>query len=136
MSFRTDENNRFRGRGDFSIVFRPESIISFSAERLFPSPRNHYFLGPESAALRDSSLKTARAWALKESMMALFCYCYEQSARKHFRWWHNWATRSRLQPMIEKARMIKRRFEKYRYLPQAPRHQRRQRVSQLKDSMG
>ena len=43
--------------------------------------------------------------------MAFFGYFYERPARKHFRWWHNWATRSRLHPMIEKARMIKRRFE-------------------------
>ena len=41
----------------------------------------------------------------------MFTYIYERPARKHFRWWHNWATRSRLRPMIEKARMIKRRFE-------------------------
>src|SRR5438552_2431134 len=65
----------------------------------------------EFAALRDSNLKTARAWALKESMMAFFGYYYERPARKHFRWWHNWAVRSRLKPRIEKARMIKRRFE-------------------------
>ena len=26
--------------------------------------------------------------------------------RKHHRWWHNWAVRSRLRPMIDKARMI------------------------------
>jgi hypothetical protein len=63
------------------------------------------------AALRDSNLKTARAWALKVAMMAFFSYFYERPARKHFRWWHNWATRSRLRPMIEKARMIKRRFD-------------------------
>jgi transposase len=28
----------------------------------------------EFATLRDSALKTARAWALKESMMAFFSY--------------------------------------------------------------
>ena len=65
----------------------------------------------EFAALRNSNLKTARAWALKESMMALFGYIYERPARKHFRWWHNWAVRSRLRPMIEKARMLHRRFD-------------------------
>lgn len=65
----------------------------------------------EFAALRDSGLKTARAWALKEAMMAFFAYIYARPARKHFRWWHNWAVRSRLQPMIEVARMLKRRFE-------------------------
>ncbi len=65
----------------------------------------------EFAELRKSELKTARAWALKETAMALYSYIYERPARKHFRWWHNWAVRSRLQPMIEVARMLKRRFE-------------------------
>jgi transposase len=65
----------------------------------------------EFAELRTSELKTARAWALKETAMALYSYVYERPARKHFRWWHNWAVRSRLQPMIEVARMLKRRFE-------------------------
>jgi transposase len=45
------------------------------------------------------------------SGMALFDYHYERPARKHFRWWHGWAVRSRLKPMIEVARMLKRRFE-------------------------
>lgn len=65
----------------------------------------------EFAELRNSELKTARAWALKETAMTLYSYIYERPARKHFRWWHSWAVRSRLQPMIEVARMLKRRFE-------------------------
>jgi transposase len=63
------------------------------------------------AELRNAELKTARAWALKETGMALFSYVYEGPAKKHFRWWYNWAVRSRLQPMIEVARTLKRRFE-------------------------
>lgn len=65
----------------------------------------------EFAALRESNLKTARAWALKEAAMALFAYIYERPARKHFRWWHGWAVQSRLEPMIGVARMLKRRLE-------------------------
>jgi transposase len=65
----------------------------------------------EFAELRDSGLKTARAWALKEAMMAFFTYIYERPALKHFRWWHNWAVRSRLPPMIDVARTLKRRFD-------------------------
>jgi transposase len=61
--------------------------------------------------LVSSELKTARAWALKETAMGLFNYVYEGPARKHFRWWYNWAVRSRLQPMKEVAGMLKRRFE-------------------------
>src|SRR5258708_5474811 len=63
------------------------------------------------AQLRQSELKTARAWALKETAMAFFNYVYEKPARKHFQWWYNWAVRSRLEPMKEKAAMLKRRFE-------------------------
>lgn len=65
----------------------------------------------EFGELRRSHLKTARAWALKEQAMVLWDYRYEKPARKHFAWWYRWATHSRLQPMIDKARMLKRRLE-------------------------
>jgi transposase len=65
----------------------------------------------EFGELRRSKLRTARAWALKEQAMVLWDYHYEGSARKHFRWWYNWATHSRLQPMIDKARMLQGRLE-------------------------
>ncbi len=65
----------------------------------------------EFAKLKQSELKTARAWALKETAMALYNYVYEKPARKHFQWWYQWAVRSRLQPMKDVAAMLKRRFE-------------------------
>jgi transposase len=61
--------------------------------------------------LRESTLKTARAWALKESAMYLFDFTYEGPARKHFNWWYNWATHSRLQPVIKVARTLKTRLD-------------------------
>jgi transposase len=60
--------------------------------------------------LRNSDLKTARAWALKEIAMAFFHYRYERPARKHFDLWYSWAIRSRLEPIKDVARMLKRRF--------------------------
>ena len=63
------------------------------------------------AALRQSELKTARAWALKETAMTLYDYLYEGPARKHFQWWYGWAVRSRLAPMKAVAGMLKRRFD-------------------------
>ena len=65
----------------------------------------------EFAELRHSELKTARAWALRETAMGLYDYVYEKPARKHFQWWYSWAVRSRLQPIKEVASMLKRRFE-------------------------
>src|SRR5437867_2261371 len=53
--------------------------------------RNPATIDPEDrrafAALRHSELKTARAWALKETAMNLYTYVYERPARKHFQWW-------------------------------------------------
>jgi len=59
------------------------------------------------AALRNSTLKVARAWALKETAADLWEYRYVGAARRFFRRWYLWATQSQLQPMIEKARMLK-----------------------------
>jgi transposase len=64
----------------------------------------------EFRALRESNLKTARAWALKEQAMLLWDYTSEAWAKKHFAWWHRWATRSRLKPMVERARLLKARL--------------------------
>ena len=61
----------------------------------------------EFGALRTSTLKVARAWALKETVMRLWDYRYVGAARTFFRGWYFWATHSRLPPMIEKARMLK-----------------------------
>src|SRR5438094_10240332 len=43
--------------------------------------------------------------------MALFFYVYERRRASTFAGGHNWAVRSRLKPMIEVGRMLKRRFE-------------------------
>jgi transposase len=57
--------------------------------------------------LRMSTLKVARAWALKEAAANLWEYTYVGAARSFFRRWYFWATHSHLKPMIEKARMLK-----------------------------
>jgi transposase len=71
--------------------------------------RDKFDLGEwrEFCQLRRSKLKTARAWALKEQAMRLWDFAYPQAARNHFAWWYRWATHSRLQPMIGKAKMLK-----------------------------
>jgi transposase len=59
------------------------------------------------ARLKDLNLKVARAWAIKELFTELWNYSYEASARKFFKKWFGWASRSRLKPMIKVARMLK-----------------------------
>jgi len=61
----------------------------------------------EFGSLRESVLKTARAWALKEAAMCLWDLRYLGVVEKNFRAWYGWAVRSRLEPMKKVARMIK-----------------------------
>jgi transposase len=60
------------------------------------------------AALKATSLKTGRAWAIKESLRALWHYRRLGWARRFYKRWYFWATHSRLQPVIDVARMINR----------------------------
>ena len=101
---RRKENQTLRASGDDRLTGTRYDWLRNPAA-MEPKDRREF------RELRKSGLKTARAWALKETAMALYSYVYARPARKHFRWWHNWAVRSRLQPMIEVARMLKRRFE-------------------------
>lgn len=57
--------------------------------------------------LRESTLKTARAWAIKEMAMSLWHYVSKTWARKGWRQWLAWAVRSRLQPIRKVAKIIK-----------------------------
>ncbi len=85
---RRAEHRELKAAGDTRDRFKPEAWRAF-------------------AALRNSTLKVARAWALKETAADLWEYRYVGAARRFFRRWYFWATHSRLQPMIEKARMLK-----------------------------
>ena len=59
------------------------------------------------AALRDSALKTARAWAIKELAMSLWHYVSKTWAGKGWERWLSWAMRSRLEPIKKVAKTIK-----------------------------
>jgi len=57
--------------------------------------------------LRESTLKTARAWAIKELAMSLWHYVSKTWAIKGWTRWLSWAVRCRLQPIKEVAKTIK-----------------------------
>ena len=58
-------------------------------------------------SLRNSSLKVARAWAIKETAMGLWNYIRRGSAEKGWKRFLGWALRCKLEPMIDAAKMIK-----------------------------
>lgn len=62
-------------------------------------------------ALRDSDLRTARAWAIKELLREFWECRNEAFAETHFERWYGWAIRSRLAPVKKVARMLKRHLD-------------------------
>jgi transposase len=74
----------------------------YSAENLPERWRDRF------ATLRGADLKTSRAWAIKESLRHLWSYQRRGWAEKHWRRWYFWATHSRLKPIIDAARTLKR----------------------------
>lgn len=59
-------------------------------------------------SLKIDALQVGRAWSIKEAFEGFWEYHYAGSARKFFDRWYFWATHSRLKPMIEAARTLKR----------------------------
>jgi transposase len=61
--------------------------------------------------IRKDVLKTGRAWSIKEMFSDFWSYTYEECAKKFFNKWYWWATHSRLKPMVDVAKMLKRHFD-------------------------
>jgi transposase len=76
------------------------------------NPQN---LNPEQAeefsALKDLHLKVARAWAAKELFSKFWEYQQEGSARRFFKDWFGWVSRSRLKPLVAVAQMLRRHLD-------------------------
>ncbi len=65
----------------------------------------------EFSALKDLHLKVARAWAAKELFSKFWEYEHEGWARRFFKDWFGWVSRSQLKPVVEVAQMLKRHLE-------------------------
>jgi transposase len=62
----------------------------------------------EFDGVKNAELKTSRAWAIKESLRVFWNYVYAKCAENYFKAWYFWATHSRLEPIIEAAKTLKR----------------------------
>jgi transposase len=58
-------------------------------------------------ALKDSDLKTARAWAIKENLRHLWDYKTMRWGEPFWKRWYFWATHSRLEPVKKAAKTFK-----------------------------
>ena len=61
--------------------------------------------------LKASTLRTARAWSLKEMFVGFWTFSLPGAARNYFSRWYGAAVRCRLTPMVGKAKMLKRHLE-------------------------
>jgi transposase len=61
--------------------------------------------------LKNADMKVSRAWALKEMLKRFWDYNYAACAKRYFDEWYAWAIRSRLEPIKEKAFMLKRHLD-------------------------
>lgn len=62
--------------------------------------------------LRDSDLKTARAYAIKENFRHFWDYMRPGNARRFFEDWHAWAMESGIEPVMKVAKMIGTHFDR------------------------
>jgi transposase len=53
-------------------------------------------------------MKVGRAWSIKESFRHFWSYRYKGSAERFFKSWYFWATHSKLKPIIDTAKTLKR----------------------------
>lgn len=107
MSQMLDAVDRVRKRENRELMRQGDATLAKSRYLWLYSPENM----PEAAAarfadLKGAKLRTARAWAIKESLRELWRYSSETWARKFHRRWHFWATHSRLPEVVKVARMI------------------------------
>jgi transposase len=100
---RKREHRALLARDDPSLT-GSKYLWLYAAENL---PERHH---QRFAALRDADLKTARAWAIKENLRRLWNYHRRGWGERHWKRWYFWASHSRLKPVIDVARMLKRRL--------------------------
>lgn len=98
---RRQEHRRLMGEGSDQLKGSKYAWLS-RPENMTRDQRQHF------TALRDSTLKTARAWAIKDMAMGQWHYRSRTWALKAWRRWLAWALRCRLPPMRSAALTIKR----------------------------
>ncbi len=103
---RRRENKALRADGDDRLV--GSKHLWLYGDGNIPPDRYDLDRRIEFAKLRSSSLKTARAWTLKETLRALWKQRSRAAGERWYQRWYSWAVRSRLAPVKKVAAMVKR----------------------------
>jgi len=102
---RRAENKSLRAAGDDRLV--GSKHLWLYGEENFPRDRYALDVRMAFAELKSSTLKTARAWSLKEMLRDLWKQRSRAAGERWWQRWHGWAVRSRLAPVKKVARMVK-----------------------------
>src|SRR5205823_602508 len=97
---RKAEHRSLLAEGDETLL-RSKYLWLYSEENL---PEKHH---ERFAYLKASNLKTARAWAIKESLRELWNFRRPSAGEAYWKRWFHWATHSRLAPIAKAAWTIK-----------------------------
>jgi transposase len=97
---RRSENKDLRARGDDRLKGTKYSWLknpkNFTEEKW-----------TQFSSLREGTLRTAKAWAMKETAMGLWDFTSHARAKSEWTQWCRWVLRCRIEPMKEKARMVR-----------------------------
>lgn len=108
---------QYLGNAVDNVRRQEHKVLTREGDHRLKRSRYHWLRNPENmtraqkahfAALRDSSLKTARAWAMKEFAMNLWHYRSRTWAEKGWKQWISWAQRCQLEPMKKVGQTVQR----------------------------
>jgi transposase len=101
---RRQEHKELLAQGDETLK-GTRQLWLYNPQNFSPEQREEF------AALKDQQLKVARAWAAKELFTQFWTYREEGWARRFFKGWFGWVSRSRLKPMSDVAWLLKRHLD-------------------------
>jgi transposase len=101
---RKQEHRELLALGEETL--KKTKYLWLASEENVPEKRREEF-----DTLKRSDLRTARAWAIKEHLRHLWSYLAPGWARRFFKGWYAWATRSRLKPIRAVAQFLKRHID-------------------------
>jgi transposase len=101
---RRQEHKELLAQGDETLK-GTRQLWLYNPQNFSPEQREEF------AELKDQQLKVARAWAAKELFSRFWTYQAEGWARRFFKGWFGWVSRSRLKPMSDVAWLLKRHLD-------------------------
>lgn len=103
-----DAVNKVRRRENRELLAIGDKTLAGTKFKWLTNPENmtrEKWLGFK--VLRESALKTAKAWALKETAMSLWHYISRGWAERAWQGWLRWASHSRQEPIKKVVAMIR-----------------------------